>query len=200
MIPIKFTKYIHEDMVIEHLHSLEGEDRRLRFGGHASNEFITHYVKHSFDDENSQWFGCVSRAKIVSACHVAIHNGEAELGCSVNADHRGKGLAQRMFDRAITYLRSNGVTNVYMHCLTENDTMRHIAKKNEMTIVSCYGESDARVEVHPATPMTAMKDAYLDRMSIYDMMFRSNAEMYEAFLKNFRYDKQSNITRSNRKR
>ena len=187
-------------MVIEHLCSLQGEDRRLRFGGQTTDEFISDYVKKAFDDINSQWFGCVANAKVVSACHAAIHNGEAELGCSVDKEYRGKGLAQEMFDRAVTYLRSNGVTNVYMHCLTENEVMRHIAKKNLMTIVSCYGETDAKVEVQPATPLTAVKDAYLDRMAIYDMLFRSNAEMYEAFLKNFRYDKRRNFARANSKR
>ena len=199
MIPIKFTQIVHEELLIEHLCDLKGEDRRLRFGGYTTNEFIIKYVKNAFGD-NSQWFGCIANGKIVSACHASIHNKEGELGCSVNPEYRGQGLAQEMFDRAITYLRSNGVTNVYMHCLTENEVMRHIAKKNRMTIVSCYGESNATIKVEPPTPMTAMKDAYLDRISIYDMLFRSNAEMYEAFLKNFRYDKRRNFARANSKR
>ena len=197
MIPIKFTKYIHEQMIVDHLCSLEDEDRRLRFGGMVNDDFIKEYVNKSLDDENSQWLGCVAHTKIVSACHVAIHNGEEELGCSVDSEYRGKGLAQEMFDRAITFLRSHNVSNVFMHCLTENATMRHIAKKNRMTIVSCYGETDAKVVIEPPTPLTAMRDAYLDRMSMYDMLFRSNTEMYEAFLKSLTYGKRNNLTRTN---
>ena len=195
MVPKKLT-LLDKEKLIEHLCSLKDEDRRLRFGGLSTDEYIASYVDKSMNDSDSRWFGCLSHGKVVSACHVAIYNGEAELGCSVDKDYRGKGLAQEMFDRAVTYLRSNGVTNVFMHCLTENDVMRHIAKKNHMTIVSCYGETDARVEVAPGTPLTIVKDAYLDRMAIYDMLFRSNAEMYEAFLQSFRYDKGRNLTRS----
>jgi hypothetical protein len=53
-----------------------------------------------------------------------------------------------------------------------------------MTLVSCYGESDARVEVEPPTAMTAVKDAYLDRMAMYDMLIRSQAEVYNSVLEN----------------
>jgi RimJ/RimL family protein N-acetyltransferase len=194
MISRKLTSPVDKELLIKHLCSLKGEDRRLRFGTVATDNYIETYVDASWKDEKSQWFGCTVRGKIVSACHAAIHNGEGELGCSVDNKYRGKGLAQEMFDRAVTYLRSQGITNVYMHCLTENQVMRHIAKKNQMTVVSCYGESDARVEVQPPTPLTAMKDAYLDRISMYDMLFRSNAEMYEEFLKNFKYGKKPNIT------
>lgn len=194
MIPLKLNK-THIKLVAKHLCELKDEDRRLRFGGVLNNEMIKSYVEKSFKDKDSQWFGCLSHNKIISACHAAIYNGEGELGCSVSIGHRGKGLAQKMFDRAVTYLRSNGITNVYMHCLTENQAMRHIAKKNDMTIISCYGETDARVEVIPGDSMSAIKDAYLDRMAIYDMMFRTNTEMYESFLEKFGYDKGFHITR-----
>lgn len=195
MIPSKLNR-THVKLIIKHLCSLKDEDRRLRFGGVLNNETIKSYVEKSFKDKDSQWFGCVSHNKVISACHTAIYNGEGELGCSVDEEHRGEGLAQKMFDRAVTYLRLHGVTKVYMHCLTENQAMRHIAKKNDMTIISCYGETDARVEVTPGNPMTSIKDAYLDRMAIYDMVFRTNAEMYESFLENFRYDKRFRTTRS----
>jgi uncharacterized protein (DUF1810 family) len=32
--------------------------------------------------------------------------------------------------------------------------------------------------------MTAMKDAYLDRMAMYDMLIRSQAEVYNSVLEN----------------
>lgn len=192
MIPIKFTRNTHEEILIEHLCSLEDEDRRLRFGGNTTNEFIAKYVKKSLGVKNSQWFGCIVNNKVVSACHAAIYNVEGEIGCSVNLDYRGKGLAQAMFDRAVTYFRVNGVSKVYMHCLTENNTMRHIAKKNSMTIVSCHGESNAAILIEPPTSLTAITDVYLDRMAICDMLFRSSAEMYESYVETFNYGKRKN--------
>ena len=183
MIPRKLYSVFDKSTLVEHLCSLQGEDRRLRFGGTVSNNYITEYVEASWEN-GSTWFGYTMHSRIIAACHVAIDKEEAELGCSVDPEYRGYGLAQSMFDRAVTYLRSHNITKVYMHCLTENQIMRHIARKNDMTLVSCYGESDARVEVEPPTAMTALKDAYLDRMAMYDMLIRSQAEVYNSVLEN----------------
>ena len=175
------------EKLVDHLCSLQGEDRRLRFGVGLTDEAIRNYVEKSFKDEKSQWFGCDSKGKIVSACHVAIYNNEGELGCSVDKEYRGHGLAQEMFDRAVIYLRRNEITEVYMHCLTENQVMKHIAKKNDMVVISCDGEIDAKVKVEPPTPVTIYKDAYLDRVALYDMLIRSQSEVYERWLSAFKY-------------
>jgi RimJ/RimL family protein N-acetyltransferase len=173
MIPRKLT-VLDKDFLITHLCALQGEDRRLRFGMVVSDDYIKDYVTNSFDGQ-SKWFGVFHiDGHIVAACHAAISNGQAELGCSVDQDYRNLKLAQAMFDRAVTWLRTQGVTDVFMHCLTENGAMKHIARKNYMTVVSEGGESDANVQVAPATPFTPMVDAYVDRMAMYDMIFKQN--------------------------
>lgn len=173
MIPRKLS-ILDKHKLTSHLQSLEGEDRRLRFGGAISDDAIATYVEGSFDDE-SKWFGIDHiDGSLVAACHAAVNNGQAELGCSVNPDYRGNGFAQLMFDRAVTWLRTKGIDQVFMHCLTENAVMRHIARKNEMTVVSSYGETDAEVKIEPPTPATVMKDAYLDRIALYDMYWKNN--------------------------
>ena len=195
MVPRKLNK-LDIEKVIDHLVSLQGEERRLRFGGVVTDDYIKSYVEKSFEDDVSQWFGCDSHNEVVAACHVAIYNSDAELGCSVSKEFRGQGLAQQMFDRAIVYLRAKGITDVYMHCLSENQVMKHIATKNDMAVVSCCGETDAHVEVAPATPITYYRDSVLDRIAIYDMLIRSNAEAYTTFMESFRYGKRTNITRT----
>lgn len=188
MIPRKLPSF-EGDKLITHLCKLEGEDRRLRFGGVVTDSYIADYVTKSLsEDDDSEWF-VIGENRIIAACHVAIYNGEGELGCSVDPKFRGLGLAQAMFDRSVTYLRSKGIRDVYMHCLTENQIMRHIARKNDMTVVSCYGETDARVQVQPPTPMTVVEDVYLDRIALYDMLIRSQSGLYGAWLQAFRYGK-----------
>lgn len=167
--------------IINHLKNLQGEDRRLRFGGSVSDEYITEYVTKSFDQE-SQWFGVDHiDGHIVATCHVAIINGEAELGCSVDEEYRGEGLAQKMFDRAVTWLRVRNITHVFMHCLSENGAMKHIARKNNMVLVSQYGETEAAVEVQPATPATYMEEAYLNRIAVYDMYMKNNYRVFDFY-------------------
>ena len=172
---------LDKQRIIQNLLSLQGEDRRLRFGTQCNDEYIVNYVNKSFEQE-SKWFGVDHiDGHLVATCHVAIHNGEAELGCCVDENYRGEGLAQQMFDRAVTWLRTKGITNVFMYCLTENAVMRHIARKNDMTVVSCGGDSDAKVEVEPATPATHLQDAYMDRIAMYDMYYKNSYRIFDFY-------------------
>ena len=177
MIPRKL-KATDVKSIVLHLTSLKGEDRRLRFGGMVSDDYIIDYVEKSFLEGTSQWFGIDHiDGYIIAACHASIYDGQAELGCSVNPDYRSQGFAQLMFDRAVTWLRTKDIQEVYMHCLSENGAMKHIARKNDMTVVSEEGETDATVEVKPASPFTAMTDAYLDRIALYDMIFKNQMKI-----------------------
>ena len=174
MLPRRLTALDKHELK-SHLLKLQGEDRRLRFGGLVSDFVIEQYVDKSIDDV---WFGCFDDG-LISACHVAIDNKEAELGCSVDKDYRGAGIAQEMFERAVTHIRSLGIETVYMHCLTENEAMKHIARKNDMIVVSEYGETDATVKVEPPTPITKFRDAYMDRIALYDMLFKNNIKLFK---------------------
>lgn len=175
MIPRKLT-LLDKSRVIEHLQLLQGDDRRLRFGAIVSDEYIAEYVGKHFDD--SKWFGIDHvDGRLIATCHVSVFDNNAELGCSVDSDQRGNGYAQKMFDRAITWLRTKNVKTVFMHCLTENQIMRHIARKNDMTVVSCCGESDAEVMLEPADTFTPIMDAYSDRISMYDMIYKNNVRL-----------------------
>jgi hypothetical protein len=68
-----------------------------------------------------------------------------------------------------------------MHCLSENGAMKHIARKNDMTVVSEYGESDANVHIEPATPVTLAEDVYLDRVALYDMYVKNNFHAFDFY-------------------
>lgn len=181
MIPRKLT-FLDKSKIIAHLQSLEGEDRRLRFGMVATDEYIEKYVTDTCGLSNNKWFGVEDDGKIVAACHAAIINEVAELGCSVDKNYRGYGFAQSMFDRAVTWLRSKGITDVCMHCLTENAIMKHIARKNDMAVVTDSGETDANVHLEPPTPFVHMVDAYADRMAVYDMMLKHNIKIFRSLV------------------
>ena len=177
MIPTKLS-IIDKRKLTTHLQSLQGEERRLRFGGSVNDDYIASYVEKSFDSD-SKWFGIDHiDNKLVAACHVAVLDDMAELGCSVDAEYRNQGLAQAMFDRAVTWLRTRGIQDVCMHCLAENGAMKHIARKNDMTVVTEYGESDANVHLEPPTPSVLLQDAYADRMALYDMLMKEQIKIF----------------------
>lgn len=186
---------LDKDKLISHLQLLQGEERRLRFGGMVSDDYIKSYVESSCDVENNKWFGVDHiDGYLVAACHAAIIGEAAELGCSVDKDYRGNRLAQQMFDRAVTWLRTKGITDVCMHCLAENSIMKHIARKNDMAVVTEGGETDANVHLKPATPIVLVADQYADRIAVYDMAFKNNLKMMRSFLPKYWYDESKSIT------
>lgn len=178
---VRKLSILDKHRIISSLTKLEGEDRRLRFGTMCNDQYIIDYVNKSFE-QDSQWFGVDHiDGHLVANCHVAVYNGEAELGCCVDEEYRGEGFAQQMFNRAVTWLRVRGITHVFMHCLSENGAMKHIAKKNEMVLVSEYGETEAIVDVEPATPATYVQEAYMNRLAIYDMLYRNNYRIFDMY-------------------
>jgi RimJ/RimL family protein N-acetyltransferase len=192
MIPRKLN-ILDKHKLTVHLQSLKGEDRRLRFGCVATDAYIETYVNKTINDVDSKWFGIDHiDGHLVAACHVAITEELAELGCSVDPEYRGHGFAQDMFDRAVTWLRARGIQDVVMHCLAENAIMKHIARKNDMSVVTEYGESDANVHLEPATPVVHIADAYADRMAMYDMIYKQNIKAIRTFMPKYWYESQSN--------
>ena len=183
---------LDKENLISHLQALEGEERRLRFGGNVTNDYIEHYVNKSCDIDSNRWFGVYDDTRLVAACHVAIADGSAELGCSVDKEYRGHKLAQAMFDRAVTWLRTKGIYDVCMHCLAENSIMKHIARKNDMAVITEDGESDANVHLQPANAFTPLADNYADRMALYDMMLRKNIQVIRSFMPKYWYESKSN--------
>jgi RimJ/RimL family protein N-acetyltransferase len=178
---VRKLTHLDKARIIANLSKLQGEDRRLRFGISCNDQYIADYVTKSFEQE-SQWFGVDHiDGHLVATCHVAIYNGEAELGCCVDEEYRGEGFAQEMFNRAVTWLRVRGITHVFMHCLTENGAMKHIARKNDMVLVSEYGETEAAVDVEPATPATYMEEAYMNRIALYDMYWKNNMRVLDFY-------------------
>lgn len=189
---VRKLSILDKQRIINNLINLQGDDRRLRFGTMCTDDYIKDYVTKSFEQE-SKWFGVDHiDGHLVATCHVAIYNGQAELGCCVDEGYRGEGLAQQMFDRAVTWLRTKGITDVCMHCLSENGAMKHIARKNDMAVVTEYGETEANVHLEPSTPVAHIADAYADRIALYDMVYKNNVKMMRSFMPKYWYESKSN--------
>ena len=164
--------------VLEHFLALEPEDRRLRFGLAVTDSFVQHYVNMLFDDDRSEHFVIFAENSVAAVCHVAVAQQEGELGFSVLPRHRGYGMTSALFARAVSYLRVHRVETVYIHCLSENRVMQHIARKNNMTVVTDLGESDARLKVAEPTLLTLYENNSATRVAIYDAIMRQHVAVF----------------------
>ena len=168
-----------------HFTSLDTEDRRLRFGSGISDEGIRAYVGR-IDFEHDGLFAVQDDSlRLVAVVHIALDDGPAEMGLSVLQGWRGKGLGNALLGRAVTFLRNRGVLSVFMHCLAENASIVHLARKNGMRLAYSGSESDARLELEPATVDSYVNEWLDDQRGRAVQVLRQNARLAQVFFGGF---------------
>ena len=183
MIPRKLIYKYQRELVKEHLRSLQGHDRYLRFGAMLTDELINSYVDRCWGTHMDAWFGIIENNKIIAVIHVAKEKeNKAELGLSVNSDWRGKKLGQALFERAVIYLKAIDVKHVFMHCLSENAIMRHIALKNSMEMRTFYGETDADITIENNKFIDPAVEVLTEQLAIYDNNVRKVRSAWKNYL------------------
>ena len=157
--------------LLEHFLELDADDRRLRFGTPLRDEAIHAYVKR-IDFVRDRVFAVHDGAmRLLAVIHVAFTGERAELGLSVLPEARNQGVGTALFERAVMCLQNRGTREAFVHCLSENGAMVHIARKLQMHVVPCGGETDAHVVIAPATPQSHFTEWLQDH----------NAEMVRYF-------------------
>lgn len=173
MIPRKIYTPYDKMMLVEHLQRLQGNDRRLRFGAMIPDDAIEKYVDDCWGGDNI-WYGVVQDNDLIAVVHVAFEsNSKAELGLSVDPAWRGLKLGQALFERAVMSLRARNVSDVFMHCLSENAVIKHIAYKNKMVMRTEYGETDADLHLQPSTALDPITNVVVEQLAIYDSAVRN---------------------------
>jgi GNAT superfamily N-acetyltransferase len=155
-----------------HFLALQAEDRRLRFGAVLNDVAVRAYVTR-IDFETDAALGVFDdRLQLVGAAHLGRAEGHAELGISVLEGHRGKGIGGALLARSHTHARNWGVRTLFMHCLTENGAMMHLARKQGMLVAAAAGEADAWLGLPPA-----------DASSLFGAVFEQRAALFDYALK-----------------
>ena len=167
-IPIRELSRLDRAALEPHFLALEGEDRRLRFGAPLNDAAVRAYVER-IDFERDAVFGVYDDSlQLVAAAHVARANGHAELGVSVLPGNRGRGIGGALLQRAHLRARNWGVRALFMHCLTENAAMMHLARRQSMRIVVDSGEADAWLKLPPADASSHFGEVFAQRVALFD--------------------------------
>ncbi len=156
----------------QHLLALDAEDRRLRFGVALPDQTIRDYVAR-IDFERDAVFGAFDDAlRLVAAAHLARCDGHVELGVSVLPDWRGHGAGAALLARSHTHARNWGIRALFMHCLSENGAMMHLARKQGMRIFTGRGESDAWLALPPADVASYTNQLLAQRLGLFDFALK----------------------------
>ena len=151
-----------------HFLALGAEDRRLRFGIGIGDGALRAYVQR-IDFGRDAVFGVLDdELELLGVAHLARDMASAELGVSVLAAHRGRGIGGALLARAHTHARNWGVRTLFMHCLRENGAMMHLARKQGMALASEAGEVDAHLVLPPADAATHFGEVFAQRVALFD--------------------------------
>ncbi|CUI06669.1 GNAT family N-acetyltransferase [Massilia antarctica] len=185
------VKQLHErdrHRVLRHFLALDNSDRLLRFGTNLPDELVEAYVA-KIDFSHDTVYGVYNPVfKLVAVGHLAFAPTQAsthalssttkdivaEFGVSVSASARGLGIGSKLFERAAIRCRNLDVDTLYMHCLSSNQTMMHIAKKAGMEIQRDYGEADAYLRLLPPDPASMLREAIDEQFATIDYTLKAN--------------------------
>jgi GNAT superfamily N-acetyltransferase len=173
--------------LLRHFLALEEKDRLLRFGSKLSDELVTRYVE-QLNFSRDTIFGVYDRKlRLLGVGHLAFAPREAsrvsgatikarvaEFGVSVAAAARGMGVGTKLFERGAMRCRNADVDTLYMHCLSSNKVMMHIATKAGMEIHRDYGEADAYLKLKPANSVTVFQEAMEEQVAMLDYIVKAN--------------------------
>jgi len=169
----------HRSRLLKHFLALGEEDRLLRFGQSVGDHVIEAYVE-SIDFDHDSVFGVYDEhLELAGVGHFAnlrdnAQGRVAEFGVSVSKSARGRGVGSALFQRAAMHGRNSNVRTLYMHCLSRNAAMMHIAKTAGMKVQYAYGEADAYLELPPADTVSRLTEAIDEQVADLDYLMRRN--------------------------
>ena len=163
---------------LAHLLALEDDDVRLRFGSRLPPLAIEKYVD-GIDFGRDALFGVHDAGmRLVGAAHLAFGDDLAELGLSVSADARRKGVGAALITRASEYARNRSKRRLFMHCLAENAQMTRLARRAGMAVAIESGDADAYLVLPWATPWSLMSESLAERLALYDYALKTHVETW----------------------
>ena len=154
--------------MLTHLQRLSHEDRRLRFGVYMTDPALAHTVA-DIDFAHDHVFGILGPdLALLGMAHLALDRGKrfAELGLSVDTEHRGRGYGLALLERGRLGAVNRGYRTLFMHCLSENRLMVHLARKAGLRLITQEGEVDALLGLATTNLGAMAAEAVADQIAL----------------------------------
>ena len=160
---------VQRPALLLNLKTLSAEDRRLRFGTYMMDAALEQYVNR-IDFTHDKVFGIFGRGM----AHLALDRDQhyAELGLSVEPAQRGNGYGLTLLNRGKLAAVTRGYTTLFMHCLSENQIMIHLARKAGLKLVTEQGEVDAHLQLEATSHAAVASEAIEDQIALADLLFK----------------------------
>lgn len=182
-VPIRSLGPSHRERITEHLLALDERDRYLRFGYAANDTQIRRYAD-GLNFDRDDIFGIYNRKlELLAMAHLAYSadrqfNTCAEFGVSVAKKARGRGYGARLFERAVVHARNEGVSQLFIHALSENTAMLKIARKAGAVIERDGSESEAHLRLPSADFESRVSELVDEQLARTDYHVKAQARQF----------------------
>lgn len=182
-VPIRSMGPGHLERIRTHLLALDSHDRYLRFGYSANDEQILRYVN-QLNFVRDELFGIFNRKlELIAMAHLAFSvdpqcNSCAEFGVSVAKSARSRGYGRQLFERALMHARNEGVSQLFIHALSENTAMLKIARRAGAVIQRDGSESEGHLRVPPADFDSRVIELFNEQVAITDYHLKAQARQF----------------------
>lgn len=178
-----------------HLKALSEADRYTRFCYNIKDDSIDMLILNMlYNQGDHHLFTAELDNKIVGFGHLAREDADWELAVSVDGDYQGNGIANQLMDHMIVWGKTHGVHSVFMHCITQNAKIQHLARKHGLRMVERDGaEVTSKVDLPPPTTLDYTADFIREQQNLMEQM----AALQRQMLKNLNpmiYAKEHTIT------
>ena len=183
VVPIRSIGAAQLERIQAHLLALDLHDRYLRFGYAANDQQIGRYVA-SLNFERDELFGIFNRKlELIAMAHLAFSvdpqcRSCAEFGVSVSRQARGRGYGSRLFERAVMHARNEGVSQLFIHALSENTAMLKIARKAGAVIERDGSESEAHLRLPPADFDSRVTELFNEQVALTNYHLKAQAKHF----------------------
>ena len=155
-----------------HLKGLTEADRYTRFCYNIKDDAIDQLILNIlYNADAHHLFTATVNDNIVGFGHLAREGNDWELAVSVDSDRQGQGVANRIMHYMIDWGKTRGVHSVFMHCITQNAKIQHLARKHGLRMVERDGsEITSRVDLPLPTPMDYTADFMREQQELMEQL------------------------------
>lgn len=163
-----------------HLKNLSESDRYTRFCYNIKDENIDQFILTIlYNADDHHLFTAIKDDKVVGFGHLAREGEDWELAVSVDSDYQGQGVADQLMAFMIDWGKTRRVHSVFMHCITQNQKIQHLARKHGLRMVERDGsEVTSKVDLPKPTPMDYTADFMREQRELLEQMTEIQQRMW----------------------
>jgi GNAT superfamily N-acetyltransferase len=151
----------------QHLLRLDAGNRRNRFGGAVSDEFIERYAEPSaLGDAVIYGFSVDGIVRGAAELRLLARPGEAEAALSIERAWQSRGVGTALLERVLLAGRNRKIEHLHMLCLADNRRMQQLARKFDAELSFQSGSVVGEMKAPRPTPISMMRELVEDNIDL----------------------------------